>query len=200
MMAAPGPNAPRDPPAESADAQAGTDSPCTTRWWDDYWDGTGGVKRRRTRPSHYLHGSRGIVVRTLRQVIGDRPIESVCEFGGGGGMWLMAVARALGARATCIDVSASGLAMTRQVFEWTGLDVELIHADIFEHDFGGRRFDLVTHWGLIEHFPDPVRVFERTAEVLAPSGLTVFGMPNMTGFSARWWREWAPETDRKSVV
>jgi SAM-dependent methyltransferase len=57
--------------------------------------------------------------------------------------------------------------------------------DLFDQDFGPDAFDVVTLWDVIEHTPDPSRVLERIAQLLAPGGLLVVNYPDRGSWVAR---------------
>lgn len=69
----------------------------------------------------------------------------------------------------------------------------VIQADMFEvaEDLGV--YDIVTHWGLAEHFDDPLPVMQVSARLMDRDGLLVFTMPNMQAVGAGLWRFFAPK-------
>ena len=71
-----------------------------------------------------------------------------------------------------------------------GLDV--IRADLFEADLGGRRFDAVVMGDVIEHLPRPGDALDRIADMLAPGGVLYLALPDAGSrlarrMGARWW-------------
>jgi 2-polyprenyl-3-methyl-5-hydroxy-6-metoxy-1,4-benzoquinol methylase len=50
---------------------------------------------------------------------------------------------------------------------------------------GGRRFDVVSLWYVIEHFPDPGRALEAIRRLLKPGGVLAFSTPSLRGISGR---------------
>jgi 2-polyprenyl-3-methyl-5-hydroxy-6-metoxy-1,4-benzoquinol methylase len=60
-------------------------------------------------------------------------------------------------------------------------------------------FDVVTHWGVLEHFAHPEELLIQSAELLKPGGYVVFGMPNMEAAGAHWWRKYAPANWAKHI-
>jgi 2-polyprenyl-3-methyl-5-hydroxy-6-metoxy-1,4-benzoquinol methylase len=56
-----------------------------------------------------------------------------------------------------------------------------------------RSYDLVCHWGVLEHFNDPREVLRVSLRALAPGGTLVFSMPNLEARGAALWRKYAPE-------
>jgi len=57
--------------------------------------------------------------------------------------------------------------------------VPVVRGDFLEHDFGGRKFDAVTFWAVIEHLLEPKRFLEKAWSVLKPDGLCFVLVPNM---------------------
>jgi 2-polyprenyl-3-methyl-5-hydroxy-6-metoxy-1,4-benzoquinol methylase len=50
---------------------------------------------------------------------------------------------------------------------------------------GDRRFDVVSLWYVIEHFPDPGRALEAIRRLLKPGGVLAFSTPSLRGISGR---------------
>lgn len=164
----------------------------TAEYWDAEWERL--PTPRQLSPGHPYYGRNGLFMRMLRRRAALRPGMRVLELGGGGPNYrLLALHQWLGAEVTAIDFSAAALARLRQVFELNGGQVRVVTGDFLLHDFGEERFDLVTHWGVLEHFDPPVAVLRRSAELLAPGGQVVFSMPNLAGLSSVLWRRWSPE-------
>jgi SAM-dependent methyltransferase len=74
--------------------------------------------------------------------------------------------------------------------ERLGLDV--IQADLFAADLGGRRFQAVVVGDVIEHLPRPADALDRMAEMLAPGGVAYLALPDAGSrlarrMGARWW-------------
>ena len=72
------------------------------------------------------------------------------------------------------------------------LGLEVLRADLFGADLGGRRFDAVVMGDVIEHLPRPADALDRMAELLAPGGVAYLALPNAGSrlarrMGARWW-------------
>lgn len=46
-------------------------------------------------------------------------------------------------------------------------------------DFGGKRFGLITLWGVLEHIVDPKSMLARCAEIVADDGRIILLVPNL---------------------
>ena len=67
------------------------------------------------------------------------------------------------------------------------LNVPVIHGDFMEHDFDGRKFDLITMVHVIEHFHDPLPTVMRAKKLLNPRGIVFIRTPlNDTEGLTRW--------------
>jgi len=106
---------------------------------------------------------------------------------------LLALSKWSGAQAVAVDYSPEGIRTIEGIFAANGCRVEAVLADILKWDTHGRKFDLIVHWGLVEHFADPVPVLAKCAELLEPGGALVFSMPNMDAWGAAIWRRFCPE-------
>ena len=106
------------------------------------------------------------------------------------GCWvgfLLAEARERGWETLGVEPSEFASSYAR---ERLGLDV--IQADLFEADLGGRRFDAVVMGDVIEHLPRPDDALDRIAELLTPGGVLHLALPNAGSrlarrMGARWW-------------
>ena len=63
--------------------------------------------------------------------------------------------------------------------------VPVIRGNFLEHDFGGRKFDAVTFWAVLEHLAEPGRFLEKAAELLNPNGWCFVLVPNMNSLAVR---------------
>ncbi len=89
------------------------------------------------------------------------------------------------------DAEAVEPVTSQAEFQRNSLGLEVHTGTVDEIDFGGRRFDIITLWSVLEHVPDPRATLARVSELLAPGGRAVVGVPNLRSveakiFGARW--------------
>lgn len=58
--------------------------------------------------------------------------------------------------------------------------------NFLEQDFGGRTFDAVTFWAVIEHLAEPRRFLDKAHAVLKSGGLCFVLVPNFKSLAVRW--------------
>jgi len=63
--------------------------------------------------------------------------------------------------------------------------VAVMRGNFLEQDFGGRKFDAVTFWAVLEHLPEPEQFLAKAESVLRPGGLCFVLVPNMKSLAAR---------------
>jgi 2-polyprenyl-3-methyl-5-hydroxy-6-metoxy-1,4-benzoquinol methylase len=63
--------------------------------------------------------------------------------------------------------------------------VAVVRGNLLEQDFGGRQFDAVTFWAVLEHLATPGEFLAKAAAVLKPDGLCFVLVPNMKSLAAR---------------
>jgi len=63
--------------------------------------------------------------------------------------------------------------------------VAVVRGNLLEQDFGGREFDAVTFWAVLEHLAAPGAFLAKAASVLKPRGLCFVLVPNMRSLAAR---------------
>jgi len=95
---------------------------------------------------------------------------AVLDVGCGSGGNLL-VARDLGLRGQGIEISSEAVALCRE----QGL--EAAAADFPTHDFGGKSFDLVTFWDVLEHLPEPLAFLKKAAALVGRTGAVLVKVP-----------------------
>lgn len=63
--------------------------------------------------------------------------------------------------------------------------VPVLRAAFLEHDFGGRSFDAITFWAVIEHLAEPRNFLAKAASLLKPDGHCFVLVPNMESLAVR---------------
>jgi 2-polyprenyl-3-methyl-5-hydroxy-6-metoxy-1,4-benzoquinol methylase len=114
------------------------------------------------------------------------------EIGCAPGKMLAWVASVLKAEVTGLDYSKPGIAKCCSLFDALGLSADLCHDDFFNHHLPLASFDVVTSFGVIEHFDDVHLVVQRHIDLVKPGGLALIAVPNYGGFYGslkRWFDE-----------
>lgn len=152
-------------------------------FWDELW-ASGPLRRYKW--FNYYHRAQD---RFLRRLLprGGRFLELGCA----NSLW---VARfAADHEVWGIDYSTAGVAKLRPIAEAMGARV--VVGDVFDPANGIRRayFDVVFSDGLLEHFADAAAAACRFAQYLAPGGVLVTNVPNMSGWIGALHRAVAPQ-------
>jgi cyclopropane fatty-acyl-phospholipid synthase-like methyltransferase len=156
----------------------------TPEHWDAYWT--------RSKPPRPFGTRRAD--RVLRDFIGahlqPRPAQRFLEVGAGNSPYLPAFARTFGYQVAGLDYSPLGVDMARRNLASTGVDGDVIEADLFDPPSGWEgAFDVVFTMGVVEHFRPTVDAVRACARYLAPNGRMLTVIPNMHGFpgaATRW--------------
>ncbi len=185
-MTDPGPN--RSPAEEMTDPS----------YWDDEWSRAGSLVAE-LRADDYYFGADGLFARLVRRRLGDVAGRRIVEFGGGGpNLRLLAMAKWMGAHVTAVDYSPVGIGTVRRLFELNGCAGQFVESDA-QHWTPEEPFDHVVHWGVLEHFADPLPLLAHSARCLRPGATLLFSMPNMEAMGAGLWRRWSPENWSRHV-
>ncbi len=168
------------------------DNSVTNRsYWNSVWSGTPATSL--LDPQHFYAGRNGLFVKLIRRHLGDLRGRSLIELGGGGNNTrLLALTKWLGADATVLDFSEEGLRAVGNLFDANECRARQINADLGSW-VPKEEYDVVTHWGVLEHFVDPRPLLEKSALALKPGGSMLFSMPNMEAFASRLWARWSPD-------
>lgn len=105
----------------------------------------------------------------LLEILPPAP-ATVLECGSGSGEVSAYLAKR-GYQVTLLDDSASALEFARRRFGREGLDGEFVKGNVYELPFADGAFDVVTSFGLLEHFRDVDKVIAEMARVIRPGGL-----------------------------
>lgn len=101
--------------------------------------------------------------------------KMVLDVGCGNGYVLSKYA-AEGARVTGIDVTPTGIDISRKRFEMLGLDGDLRVADAQNMPFEDDSFDCVCSMGVLHHVPDTAKAVREIWRVLKPGGRLIIMM------------------------
>ncbi len=159
--------------------------PITTRdYWEQSWIVTevpDPVDPASNSPESRLHRElHGHFVRAL----GERcsPGARLIELGCGGSRWLPYFSRTFGSEISGIDYSINGLEVLRQILDKAQVPATLVHGDIFEPPPEMiEQFDVVTSFGLVEHFDRTSHAVAACARYLRRGGVMITEVPTMRG-------------------
>jgi SAM-dependent methyltransferase len=147
--------------------------------WDSVWK----YFKPRTIPKSYY------LMDLLRQFLPSDPHLSCLEIGCVPGNFLAALHRNFGYRVAGLDFSDE-IGKTGLNLEHNGItEYELFQESFLE--FTGKRFDVVTSFGFLEHFNDVNPYLRKMGEILNPGGYLVLGIPNF-----RYTGLWVPSIKR----
>jgi hypothetical protein len=163
-----------------------TSSSYWSEWWSDHDEVADPIR------AHWPEfGTRGFFLRAVERHTGPLTGKSVVEIGGALSNFLLAMAKWRGIQAAAIDYCAPALARTKRMFAANGCEIDCICSDVFAIKDGN--YDLVTHWGVLEHQKDPFSLIEKSTQLCAPGGAVILSMPQMRGPGSWLWKREFPE-------
>jgi 2-polyprenyl-3-methyl-5-hydroxy-6-metoxy-1,4-benzoquinol methylase len=167
-------------------------------YWDDVWTASA---VERLSPLDPLFGRDGTFMRIVRRQVGDLAGQHVLELGAGGANHrLLALHLWAGARVTGVDYSPVGLEVLTELFRVNGAELEAVQGDFLKTAPPCTDFDLVVHWGVLEHFTDPVPLLRACRAALRPGGRVLFSTPNMEAWAASGWASFSPRNWSRHVL
>ncbi len=120
------------------------------------------------------------VVRVLRRHLPNPQGLQLLEMGCGGSKYLPWMAREMGLAPNGIDYTESGCKSARRALESINATGSIFCVDFMELDpsFHGK-YDVVTSFGVVEHFINTGQVLACFADTLAPGGKMITFVPNV---------------------
>ncbi|MDP6368495.1 MAG: methyltransferase domain-containing protein, partial [Planctomycetota bacterium] len=118
---------------------------------------------------------------------GLRFLEVGCAPGGS----MVYFARTFGCAVSGFDYAPVGVELTKRNLEMSGVPGQVWHADLLSPDMPVPKhsFDVVFSMGVIEHFQEPRKALEAIHTLVAPGGMVITSVPNITylqGWLMRW--------------
>jgi hypothetical protein len=123
----------------------------------------------------------------------ESPPRPLFEVGCAPGAWMGFLSRQLNAEVSGCDLSALGVATTRENLRLLGVPGRVYEADVF--DLAERipdRFGLVYSFGVVEHFDDLTGILRAHADLAELDGTVVVTAPNLQGVSGAIFRGASP--------
>lgn len=152
----------------------------------DYWDSV--WQRRPPPPVVGAAGERGYVDRGFEKLFHrifegiDTAGRRLIEVGCANSTWLALLAREFGFRVAGLDYSEIGCEQARHVLAAARVEGEIVCADVFEPPARLLSlFDVAISFGVVEHFADTAAGASAISKLVAPGGLVVTSIPNLSG-------------------
>ena len=117
------------------------------------------------------------------------------EVGCGSSGWLPYFAQTYGLEVSGIDYSQVGCRLAEENLQILKIPHgEIICKDLFEKNCtGGKTYDIVFSYGVIEHFDHPVDILRIFSTFLNPGGLMITLVPNLNGLMGSMSRRYVPD-------
>ena len=160
-------------------------------YWEEHWSR---AHRRETYENlGWVSRSYPFVAldRLLRSVLTADSSRSFLEVGSGPARWMIYFHKTFGYRVSGCDTSPRSCEWARENLAAAGVVATIHQADFFAIEGS---YDIVFSGGVVEHFEDPsipLAAFER---LLAPGGILITDVPNLTGLNGWYRRVLQPET------
>jgi 2-polyprenyl-3-methyl-5-hydroxy-6-metoxy-1,4-benzoquinol methylase len=154
--------------------------------WDTVWSGA--ISKRL--PSS-LNVSIWDIKRFLKRHL--RPGFTYLEIGCAPGGMLAWAAATLKVEVSGLDYSQTGTKAAIALFRALGLKGDIRCEDAFNHTFSEGSFDVVTSFGVIEHFDDPRAIIRQHVLLVRAGGKALISVPNYGGVYGRLQKRFDPE-------
>ena len=162
------------PMSVSATFESGAAELLPSDYWEDFWEG---CRLPQTIRAAAIPDENQLFRQYLPSSGAD---TTLAEVGCAPGKWLHYFASEFGYSVTGIDYAPNACETTRRNLRILGIPGHVVNADIFQYS-PQNGFDVVTSFGLIEHFNDLQRIVNRLVALVKPGGLIVSTVPNLYG-------------------
>ncbi len=160
-----------------------------------YWDSTYG--RRKRQPSLKVDGFMNYSSRLILDALlrADMQNKRILEVGAGDSVWLPYLAKRFPtSQFVGVDYSEGGCALLAERASEEGVDIEIVHEDIFvENSRLHGSFDVAISFGVVEHFDVLGQVLAAKKRYLKHGGYMFTIIPNMAGVLGALTRRWNRE-------
>ena len=156
-----------------------TEDLTTKAYWDERWE-----EKRRNKLQQVVspvdNDFRDFLIFALKNV----PKGGwLLELGGApGSMLLRQHAARPDLTLDCLDFSSVGVKATKREYERRGINGSVFQADFRKWSMGDSRYDIVTSFGLIEHFEDYEAIIRQFFRFCKPGGYIALTVPNYRDF------------------
>lgn len=159
-------------------------------YWDDVLKDAKLPRVNNRRSYHY-----GVTMDFVDKYIRSGRYTSFFEVGCGSSGWLPYFASTYNLEVSGIDYSEIGCQLAKKNLELLKIPYgEIICKDIFEQDWsGGKKYDVVFSYGVIEHFDNPEDVIRILSSILNPRGIIITLVPNLNGIMGRLSKYFVPD-------
>ncbi|RVU01867.1 class I SAM-dependent methyltransferase [Mucilaginibacter limnophilus] len=143
-------------------------------FWKSFWEAKTGLIFQLK--ANYVFGD------ILARLVKEKNIRSAIELGGFPGYYAIYLKKYLQLDTTLFDYYIHH-DIINKLLKANGLsesDINIIEADLFNYT-PEKQYDLVSSFGLIEHFNDTKAIIETHLQFLKPGGVLFITLPNFTG-------------------
>lgn len=109
-----------------------------------------------------------------------RPGMKLLEIGCAPGKVLSLLAHKFGVNVTGIDYSELGIRWAKELFETLNIPADLRCEDIFHTSLEESSFDIVSSFGVVEHFVDPTEIIRMHWKLTKPGGRVIISIPDFS--------------------
>ncbi len=163
-------------------------------FWNSLWAAKTSTRAVGSRPLTRVEQQFATVFDRAFALLGDPRGKHLLEVGCGDSGWLPFFARRWGLEVHGVDYSPVGCERAKEVASSQGVAADIVCANLFTPPREMKhRFDAVVSMGVIEHFDDTAEVLRALGEFVAPGGLLVTTIPNLSGMPGRLFRSMNPQ-------
>ena len=164
---------------------------------ENFWNSQWSRREKSSKLINFLqsgkHGKNGYFILSVNKYLPEIwDGANVIELGGGGSQYLTDLAIEKKSKVSAIDNSEIAIGILKELYSLNQVHGEIIIGDVFNIENYKVEYDVVTHFGLAEHFDSPKPLLEIAYGILKPGGTLFFTVPNLSSFGAKIWEKLSP--------
>jgi 2-polyprenyl-3-methyl-5-hydroxy-6-metoxy-1,4-benzoquinol methylase len=156
------------------------------QYWDLWWNNN--KKIIKLHKWDKLLGPDGSFIRIMKNYLGNLYGLKILEIGGASSYYSLALSKWEGAIITLLDYSVIGIENSKTIFKKNNCNAEFLNENLFNWQPKDGLYDVIVHWGLLEHYANPEDILNKCFQFVKPGGKIIFTMPNMLAKGSWFWK------------
>ncbi|BCD67747.1 bifunctional 2-polyprenyl-6-hydroxyphenol methylase/3-demethylubiquinol 3-O-methyltransferase UbiG [Nitratiruptor sp. YY09-18] len=145
------------------------------QYWEKIWDQKSDIHKIDT--NYYTYS---LLHQLFKYYLEYNSQKSICEIGCAMSPYLLCFHDKFGYKINGFDYEKSSIIKTKQIYNEMGYEANIFYQDLFGN-YEGEKFDILTSFGVFEHFENLENSIAHTKKYIKDNGIIITVIPNMNG-------------------